>query len=59
MAGFVHILPKIGLKQPSITRYVHLKHVRTNMHSKKCWAVSTQIWVKYGQNQNVIKKMYS
>jgi len=21
------------------------------MHSKKCWVVSTQIWVKYGQTQ--------
>jgi len=20
------------------------------MHSKKCWVVSTQLWVKYGQN---------
>jgi len=20
-------------------------------HSKKCWVVSTQIWVKYGQTQ--------
>jgi len=22
-----------------------------NIHSKKCWVVSTQIWVKYGQTQ--------
>jgi len=21
------------------------------LHSKKCWVVSTQIWVKYGQTQ--------
>jgi len=21
------------------------------MHSTKCWVVSTQIWVKYGQTQ--------
>jgi len=21
------------------------------VHSKKCWVVSTQIWVKYGQTQ--------
>jgi len=60
MAGFVHILPKIGLKQPSITRYVHLKHVRTNMHSKNAGLFQpkfgsnmdqTKCWVK-----NVIEK---
>jgi len=32
-------------------------------HSKKCWVVSTQIWVKYGQTKcwvkNVIKKYES
>jgi len=22
-----------------------------SIHSKKCWVVSTQIWVKYGQTQ--------
>jgi len=22
-----------------------------NLHSKKCWVVSSQIWVKYGQTQ--------
>jgi len=30
-----------------------------NNYSKKCWVVSSQIWVKYGQTQmvkNVIKK---
>jgi len=26
-------------------------------HSKKCWVVSTQIWVKYGQTPNVGLKM--
>jgi len=30
------------------------------LHSKKCWVVSTQIWVKYGQPKcwvkNVINK---
>jgi len=29
-------------------------------HSNKCWVISTQVWVKYGQTQiwikNVIKK---
>jgi len=34
MAGFVHILPKTGLKQPSI--YLN------RIHSKKCWVVSTK-----------------
>jgi len=26
------------------------------VHSKKCWVVSTQIWVKYGQTQMLGKK---
>jgi len=30
------------------------------MHSKKCWVVSNQIWVKYGLTPNVgLKKIYS
>jgi len=24
------------------------------MHSKKCWVISTQIWVKYGQTQMLV-----
>jgi len=28
------------------------------VHSKQCWVVSTQMWVKYGQNPNVGLKMY-
>jgi len=27
------------------------------LHSKKCWVVLTQFWVKYGQTQNVGLKM--
>jgi len=27
------------------------------MHSKKCWVVLTQFWVKYGQTRNVGLKM--
>jgi len=26
---------------------------------KKCWVISTQIWVRYGQTQMLGKKMYS
>jgi len=26
-------------------------HNYMQLHSKKCWVVSTQIWVKYGQTQ--------
>jgi len=29
----------------------HLMTVVINMHSKQCWVVWTQIWVKYGQTQ--------
>jgi len=28
-----------------------------NIHSKKCWVVLTQFWVKYGQTQNAGLKM--
>jgi len=27
------------------------------VHSKKCWVVLTQFWVKYGQTRNVGLKM--
>jgi len=27
------------------------------LHSKKCWVVLTQFWVKYGQTRNVGLKM--
>jgi len=27
------------------------------IHSKKCWVVLTQFWVKYGQTRNVGLKM--
>jgi len=27
------------------------------LHSKKCWVVLTQFWVKYGQTQNAGLKM--
>jgi len=27
------------------------------IHSKKCWVVLTQLWVKYGQTRNVGLKM--
>jgi len=27
------------------------------VHSKKCWVVSTQIWVKYGQTQMLGKNV--
>jgi len=30
---------------------VYLYFLIICMHSKKCWVVSTQIWVKYGQTQ--------
>jgi len=26
-------------------------NIQRNMHSKKCWVVLTQFWVKYGQTQ--------
>jgi len=29
----------------------------SKIHSKKCWVVLTQFWVKYGQTQNVGLKM--
>jgi len=45
--GFVHIWPKFGLKQPSFGFECRL----CVLHSKKCWVVWTQIWVKYGQTQ--------
>jgi len=40
-----------------LLRFV-LKNVVANkwlciLHSKKCWVVSTQIWVKYGQTQKL------
>jgi len=28
-----------------------------SVHSKKCWVVLTQFWVKYGQTRNVGLKM--
>jgi len=31
--------------------------VINSIHSKQCWVVLTQIWVKYGQTQNVIKNV--
>jgi len=33
MAGFVHILPKIGLKQPSIFYLSHQQTANTNTHT--------------------------
>jgi len=29
----------------------------STLHSKKCWVVLTQFWVKYGQTRNVGLKM--
>jgi len=29
-----------------------------NIHSKKCWVVLTQFWVKYGQTQPLGKKCH-
>jgi len=31
--------------------------IHTFLHSKKCWVVLTQLWVKYGQTRNVGLKM--
>jgi len=54
MAGFIHILPKIGLKQPSIFfRVLHLGGAVFFMHSKKCWVVLTHVWVKYDNNNSL------
>jgi len=33
------------------------KTVVCYIHSKKCWVVLTQFWVKYGQTRNVGLKM--
>jgi len=31
--------------------HAHTKLVSKGLHSKKCWVVLTQFWVKYGQTQ--------
>jgi len=44
---------------PSNGRQLLIAHVTliTTVHSKKCWVVLTQFWVKYGQTRNVGLKM--
>jgi len=41
----------------NVFRNAVMKKFSLIVHSKKCWVVLTQFWVKYGQTRNVWLKM--
>jgi len=46
--------PKCVITNPFKRHFIfetQIKFIRISIHSEKCWVVSTQIWVKYGQTQ--------
>jgi len=58
LKGLVHPKKKIlsVFTHPHVIQDVHvfLSSVEKKLvHSKKCWVVLTQCWVKYGQTRNV------